>query len=166
MRVRIETSKLENFKIGLDEALSRTAYGVPVSSPVEVIVESETDAFNFVRRSSAKDLVLDTEYKEWVWDVRPKHSGTYRINVRIVSTIRLDGIEVPFDAFADGKPVHVNWDLKYFLTSAAESKSPEWFSALVVGIWMLIWMGIAGLVRRGWKRLSRPTDRSGSRADP
>jgi hypothetical protein len=130
---------------------------VLLSIAPEATLESEADAFNIVRRTSAKNIVQDTAYTEWIWDVRPKRTGLYRMNLRIVSEVQLNGVELPFDAFRDAKTVAVGFDLRYFLSTATESEAPKWFSALVVGFWMFVWLLLGRIVKKIWTKVFKPT---------
>ena len=153
VRLRVETKPLADFKNDLDEAISRMGQRVLLSVTPEAALESEVDAFNIVRRTSAKTIVQEGAYTEWIWDVRPKRTGIYRMNIRIVSAVQLNGVDLPFDAFRDAKPVAVGFDLRYFLSSATESEAPKWFSALVVGLWMLVWLLFSRLGKWIWGKL-------------
>jgi hypothetical protein len=160
VRLRVETKPLTDFTDGLDEAISRTGHGVRLSAAPEADLESEADAFSIVRRTSARNIVQDKSHTEWTWDVRPRHCfpAQYRMNVRIVSDVQLNGTNIPFDAFRDSKIVTVACAPWYFLSSAAESESPKWFSALVVGFWMMAWTVIVRALKWVWRKLFRPKD--------
>jgi hypothetical protein len=153
VRLRVETKPLADFKNDLDETISRMGTRVFLSVTPEATLESEADAFNIVRRTSAKTIVQEGAYTEWAWDVRPKRTGIYRMNMRIVSAVQLNGVDLPFDAFRDAKGVAVGFDIGYFLSSATEAESPKWFSAVMVGLWMLLWAGLRRFAKWLWARM-------------
>ena len=83
--LRVEKDRLDNFEIGLDQAMLRKKYGVDVATRTEAQLSGE-DFGIIAQEVSARKIVPEGVYQEWRWQVTPKSSGPHRL-VLVVSPI-------------------------------------------------------------------------------
>lgn len=142
IEVRIASKPLESMLENLKGRGARKTEAIKISDLMKVTLTGS--AFLINARSSEEQLIGNSDYTEWSWDLVPLKAGPQTLNLKITVSIVLPGIKEQRDHPVMEKNILVKSNIRYSVNEFG-AKNWQWIAGtLLIPVAIYLWKALSG----------------------